>query len=504
MCHSARQTVKINFCKCTSDNVRLVEMGFIGATPVHPRTAFSIRLLRTHHVYWKHMTTPTQGFALALDELLDDFNPLIEVKGTGRPRDWRTPLGVAIDAYRDILKQIRQLEFEKMQLDALGQLAANCPRCFGPPVGVTQPEEPDIVVCQDGNFQQKRHATASVPIPGYDPPVPELFIPPSEVHEMANELTRLTNRNTIGAADEDHEHPCTESHKAADDMRSSNHFKGYEQTGLFVMGCRHDHALRFIDIVQSGEKSYFALTMMKWIYKTLALRNHTNKVAFLYDIGCNTEKGIINRALGRLKMATSVFHAYAHDWGCQLDYNPRLNKGWGLSDGEGSERIWQSIMSLVSGNRYATNEHRQININLRTIHHNTILKNNAVSSMTDKGLEARRRLQEADKCLTRLSSIDPQYTSNYFESQWERQRNLQKSVINERVQQKQDRLKILLRLEEDLYETRCVSVRTRTQAERRAVLSLPGQITTMETKIQAFALELGTTEFLQVTGSTGK
>ena len=83
------------------------------------------------------------------------------------------------------------------------------------------------------------------------------------------------------------------------------------------------------------------------------------------------------RAAGRLKMATSVFHAYAHDWGCQLDYNPRLNKGWGFSDGEGSERIWCDLASLVSGNRQATNEHRQININLRAMHHNSILKNKA-------------------------------------------------------------------------------------------------------------------------------
>lgn len=79
-----RQTLQIQFCPCKTDNARLVEMGFIGATPVHPRTAFSIRLLRTHQVYWKYMTTPTQGFASALDELLDDFNPLIEVKGTRR------------------------------------------------------------------------------------------------------------------------------------------------------------------------------------------------------------------------------------------------------------------------------------------------------------------------------------------------------------------------------------------------------------------------------------
>ncbi|KAH9806922.1 hypothetical protein DFH28DRAFT_1157713 [Melampsora americana] len=513
-----RQQVNIAFCDCHSDNVRLVQTGYMGTTPVHPQTAFSIRLLRTHHVYWKYSAMATQPFALAVDKLLDDHNPLLIVKGTGKPRDWRAPLSVAIDAYRDILKLIRELEFEKLQLDALGKLAANCPRCFGPQVGVTDTSKPDVNLTQDGNFQHKRHAAASVPIPGYAPPVPELFIPPEDVQEMADDLTRLSNTPARNDAEEE-VHPCTDAHKATDDNRGQHHFRGFDQTGLFVMGCRHDHALRFIDIVASGEKSYFALTTMKWIFGVLSLRNHSNKVGFLYDIGCNIEKGIIKRnqfsaerASSRLKLGTSVFHAYAHDWGCQLDYNPRLNIGWGLSDGEGSERIWCQLSPLVDVNCHATNEHRQTNISLRGIHHNSILKNVAVSSMTTKRVEVRRRLQEAENSLQRLQLIQPQYTSQYFQDQWERQRALQKTFINEQVQEKRERLKILLRLEENLCKTRFLKkeldslnatrARTRTLEERRAILALPNTVATIEQKMDDLAQALGTTKFLQLTGST--
>lgn len=35
-----------------------------------------------------------------------------------------------------------------------------------------------MVVCLDGNFQHKRHACASVPIPGSQPPRPGLFLDP--------------------------------------------------------------------------------------------------------------------------------------------------------------------------------------------------------------------------------------------------------------------------------------------------------------------------------------
>ena len=77
------------------------------------------------------------------------------------------------------------------------------------------------------------------------------------------------------------------------------------------------------------------------------------QVGILYDIGCTLEKGMIKvrgslmsqfivlhksfanhflftqrnifeheRAQGQLKFGTSVFHAYVHNWGCQLEYNP--------------------------------------------------------------------------------------------------------------------------------------------------------------------------------------
>lgn len=40
-------------------------------------------------------------------------------------------------------------------------------------------------------------------------------------------------------------------------------------------------------------RSYYSLTMLNWIFSVLLLRNTTSKVGFLYDIGCNMEKGIL-------------------------------------------------------------------------------------------------------------------------------------------------------------------------------------------------------------------
>jgi hypothetical protein len=41
-------------------------------------------------------------------------------------------------------------------------------------------------------------------------------------------------------------------------------------------------------------------------------------------------------------------HAYGHEWACQLVYNPRMVPGMGLSDGEGTERLWSRLTRLIT------------------------------------------------------------------------------------------------------------------------------------------------------------
>ena len=41
-------------------------------------------------------------------------------------------------------------------------------------------------------------------------------------------------------------------------------------------------------------------------------------------------------------------HAFGHQWACQLIYNPHLQPGLGLTDGEGTERLWSRLRKLIS------------------------------------------------------------------------------------------------------------------------------------------------------------
>jgi hypothetical protein len=105
--------------------------------------------------------------------------------------------------------------------------------------------------------------------------------------------------------------------------------------------------------------------------------NSNIKLGVLYDIGCTLPKffqarGLLTDHLPRMKFATAVFHSYVHDWPCQLQYNPRYNVGWGLTDGEGLERLWSYLSPLVSPLRYATRNHRINAIAHRSQFHNML------------------------------------------------------------------------------------------------------------------------------------
>lgn len=48
--------------------------------------------------------------------------------------------------------------------------------------------------------------------------------------------------------------PCTSQHTAANDVRGRQTWQGFDETGLMGMACRHDHLLKLINIVQTGER----------------------------------------------------------------------------------------------------------------------------------------------------------------------------------------------------------------------------------------------------------
>ncbi|KAH9823894.1 hypothetical protein DFH28DRAFT_1161825, partial [Melampsora americana] len=283
-----RRKKLITFCDCEPDQVRLIWEGYIGGTPTYPQTAFSLRLLRFFDILWKFCSIRYQPFMEALEEYLNAANPIITRENSNEPRNWRRPFTAAVDAYRHMLRLESELAIRAMKLNSIDKLAANCPRCFGEHYPNHRKEEPDFIVCMDGNFQQRRHLLASCEPAGLPHTNPALFIHPSQVEAWNPRGQWITE----GDGNDD---VCTSMHTAADDTRGATTWQGCDDTGLLAMVCRHDHLLAFVNIVQSGEKAYFSHAMIDWLLKNLASGSFPDdpRIGILYDIGCNIEKGLI-------------------------------------------------------------------------------------------------------------------------------------------------------------------------------------------------------------------
>ncbi|KAG2115165.1 uncharacterized protein F5147DRAFT_743657 [Suillus discolor] len=89
--------------------------------------------------------------------------------------------------------------------------------------------------------------------------------------------------------------------------------------------CRHDILLFFANIDLPGEQQKYAIALIEHLF-TLLLQEAT--VIALYDVGC-----VLSRSLSQ--------------WVCQLKYNPRMCNGLGLSDREGTERLWSRFVKLI-------------------------------------------------------------------------------------------------------------------------------------------------------------
>ncbi|KAF8835927.1 hypothetical protein BDN67DRAFT_992290 [Paxillus ammoniavirescens] len=113
---------------------------------------------------------------------------------------------------------------------------------------------------------------------------------------------------------------CGKSFMAADEKRekASTHF--FADMGLMALLCWHDHVLWLVNMTSTGEKQHYVLALIQQLTEHLP---NDMRVGLLYDIGFH--------------FAISVFHAYGHQWPCQVVYHPRKWQGFGLSDGEGCE-----------------------------------------------------------------------------------------------------------------------------------------------------------------------
>ncbi|EMD40254.1 hypothetical protein CERSUDRAFT_46500 [Gelatoporia subvermispora B] len=407
------ENVSVPFCECIPLPHVLIASGMFPTAPSQPCTAVSIDLLDFYSALFEHSGDAITALARALCK----FYTRRGWRGSPIADPFRKPLGHAVQWYnslRIVIERRINAAIEAARSNIIGHhqsgpaasisatqteplqtstdstcmdhptepsstpthlhpsspptddcrtrrtcspiLQQRCPACFGGDTfGRRFGEGADMIVAADGNFSH-RHMRNAGDIPSfYDP---EYFIPKEDVDRIGafidQQHKKAPNKSWVPKVPDEAVDSCKSGHEAADEQKAKTNADRFDDTGMMALVCSHDIPL-------FGEQQKQVLTLFIHLF-SLIPDNAT--VVGLYDIGC-----VVDRSFGRydllppevasrLMWALSAMHAYGNEWSCHLVYNPRLQPGLGLRDGEGVEQLWSRLRVFIPVTRTSAKSRR--------------------------------------------------------------------------------------------------------------------------------------------------
>ncbi|OAX33609.1 hypothetical protein K503DRAFT_794452 [Rhizopogon vinicolor AM-OR11-026] len=354
-------------CSCNTAACQLVSRRFFPCAPIAPTLAVDIRVLQLVKELFVRLAPNVTGWCDAFEALLDGMHYRVCAKEGIHRRfnnayHWYCIL---------LLFSRRQIEEGLGRKDAKNNevgwrpseyLCRRCPLC-------SRGQDWRLACsCINACFNQKRtHAHNDNP----KNPTESFFISECEVQEMEAEvkalrkecsksstLSKRKQSSTVETEDGYEDgmciptsvlEGCNDSFITADEKREKASTQFFSDTGVMALLCRHDRVLWLVNMTSAGEKQHYTLTLIRRWFKHL-LSNF--KVGLLYDIRCQLKRscckwGFLTNVLPRIVFGISIFHAFGHQWACQIVYHPRKCVGFGLSDGEGCECFWSAIKPLI-------------------------------------------------------------------------------------------------------------------------------------------------------------
>ncbi|KAI6127057.1 hypothetical protein F5141DRAFT_1186285 [Pisolithus sp. B1] len=324
---SGPEEIKISYCACTPAPVHLLKGGLFACSPVTPTLAVDLCVLEFMRTLFVWLTPNTTTQCEALESFLDVQGYQLQSKDNLQQQfsnayHWYTVLTTYVDDHITGLVHPPPPQAsvqQRVRLQSSEYLCAHCPLCFGGRVSQWQAYWCLILAFGNCSLDCINCAT-------HDPPNPTstVFIPESEVKAMEMFIEKHFEdgmRVPMFVLD-----GCGDSFHAADEKwkKASTNFSA--DTGLMALLCHHDHVLWLVNMTSAGEKQHYALVLLKYLFEHLPT---ATTVGLLYDIGCQLEcnyhkwKLLDEGILSRLKFGISVFHAYGHQWPCQI-YHQRL------------------------------------------------------------------------------------------------------------------------------------------------------------------------------------
>ncbi|KAJ8093793.1 hypothetical protein PM082_009654 [Marasmius tenuissimus] len=383
--------LNLRICKCWSAAEQLVQLGLFPCAPLHPSLAVEMKLLEFVTGLFVRVAPNQTAFCGALEEFLANRGYHLAGEDPLRRRfsnalEWYNAMQDMVNVQLDeqVTSQRPGHAEQKSSTEHLDDvseaptgsenngehvkrprdgntepltrpsdyLRSRCPLCFGGKFPVQ--DGLDACFTQKHNKQERdpeRFFPKSVFVPEEKLEAAEEYVErlrPSHPKRSGQKNSAETNSDeglrVPGAVLDD----CQASFTAADERREKGSTKYFDCTALMGLLCRHDRVLWLANMKSVGEKQFYVI-VLDLLFEHLPL---DFIVGVLYDIGCTLHRscmrhGFLEKYIDRIAFGVSVFHAFGHEWACQLVYHPRKAVGFGLSDGEGAEWFWHSISKLI-------------------------------------------------------------------------------------------------------------------------------------------------------------
>ncbi|KAG1859391.1 hypothetical protein C8R48DRAFT_748596 [Suillus tomentosus] len=433
------EILRIESCTCASAPLQLLARGYFACAPIAPSLAVDLQLLELVKTLFVHITPNTTAWCETLENFLAGCGYQLTTKDNLRRRfsnayHWCSVLCMsAEDHLSNLIGTYRLLPLPSTEglTSPSDYLKSRCPICFGLDdwrKGGTFNLRPDVHTCIDACFTQKcsldKHSR------GPDPPNPirSVFLLNDEVALMDAHV-----RNSPAEEGDGYENGmrvptsvldgCGESFLAADEKCEKASMQFFADTGVMAMLCCHDCVLWLANMTSAGEKQHYALTLIKKLFDNLPPEM---TIGLLYDIGYQLHRSCVkyrllnDAVLRQLTFAISVFHAYGHQCACQIIYHPCKCEGFGLSDGEGCERLWSALKHLIAPLRVSGLHQRLFVLDTQVRHlddKNLVLFGNWLSWRWNNCVKKKSIAMEA----LRELSVDETHVRQEWKSQCEHQ-----------------------------------------------------------------------------------
>ncbi|XP_049331675.1 uncharacterized protein LOC111195712 isoform X3 [Astyanax mexicanus] len=239
-------------------------------------------------------------------------------------------------------------------------------------------QDGNMIVTLDGNFGlvRKQSSGASIDKPFHGN---RMFIGDGRIEEY------LSSHPENSKPNED----CS-NFKAGNLLRSGKQTKKLDVTGVFGASCRHEIPLMFVNMSQ-GERLAYPLYIIEELLQKCNTKNIHLRV--VYDIACVLASHMQKSNQGiphNLSLAVPAFHVYGHKLQCQIMYSTRRLDGFGLTDGEGMERLWSFLRRFARITKEMTPSHRMDLLTDALLHYGW-------RKATDLDMQLLLRVEKAEK-----------------------------------------------------------------------------------------------------------